>query len=135
VSLSTSAVTGAAGTTVGPTGGAVGGGGGTGTASADCAATGHCLGGDLPAVPQVNDIQTAGNNYMAAINGAPIVQAFGNIAASIPSGTCPAPHFTIWNHEFVMDAGCDIFNQVSAVLSAICLIVYVIMGARILMSA
>jgi hypothetical protein len=139
VAASVGVVAGGAGTTTTPTGGAVGG-SGSGTAptapvSKDCAFLGTCVPTDLPAVPEVNDVQTAGNNYMAAINSAPLVQAFSNISASIPAGTCPAPSFTIWGHEFTMDASCVIFNQLSAVLSAICLICYVIMGARILMSA
>jgi hypothetical protein len=72
---------------------------------------------------------------MSAITSAPIVQAFSNIGAALPSGTCPAPQFTIWGHTYTMDAACNIFDQVSAVLSAICLIVYTIFAVRVFMSA
>jgi hypothetical protein len=89
----------------------------------------------LPVAPGVDSVQTSATNYIAAIRSAPVVAAFANIAASIPSGTCPAPQFTIWGHTFTMSAACSIFDQVSTILSAICLIVYSIISVRVLMSA
>jgi hypothetical protein len=113
------------------------GGAATGTGDMDCAFSNNCAVPAFPAAPANNTIAASGASYMAAVEATPIVEAFANIGASIPGGSCPAPQFTIWSHTFTMDQACTIFNTsgVAAALSAICLIVYTVMGARILMSA
>jgi hypothetical protein len=123
--------------------GSSGAGAGTGTGAAaapgpvskDCGFLGSCAPGDLPAIPTVNTVQQAGTNYMSAINGAPIVQAFGNLSASMPTGSCPAPTMALFGKTFVMDAHCTLFNSLSGTIGAIMMVVYLVLGARILMSA
>jgi hypothetical protein len=136
----TATTTGGAGASGTPTGAPASGGSGSGVGPAgatsqDCAFGGTCTDGTLPSTPAVDSVQTATTSYIAAIRSAPIVTAVANIGASIPSGTCPAPQFTIWGRTFTMDAACSIFDTVSSILSAICLIVYTVMSVRVFMSA
>jgi hypothetical protein len=89
----------------------------------------------MPATPTVNTVQQSASTYMAAVQNAPVVAAFRNIAAAVPAGTCPAPTFTLFSHMYTFDATCTLMASISGILEAVMLIAFTLMGARILMSA
>jgi hypothetical protein len=110
------------------------GAGGPGATGCD-PTTGSCVDPGVPAIPTNDTVQSSVSTYMAAVQATPIVVAFGNLSAAIPSGTCPAPTLHLLGKDYVMDSGCTLWASVSGILSAVMLIAWTLMGARILMSA
>lgn len=122
-------------TGTGPTGSTTGTGAGTSSGSGDCASTNSCTSGTVPTYPDVPTIESSTNAYLTALRSTPIVAALSGISAAIPAGTCPAPTITLFGHSFTLDAQCTLFDTLATALGAIFMVVYTIVGIKILMSA
>jgi len=103
----------------------------------DCGATGVSCSGDgtTPALPGEPTIAQATQTYTSALGQVPIVAAVSNIAASVPSGQCPTATLAVFGHEFVMDAQCTLWGQLSPLLGVCFLAMWTFIGVRIVMSA
>ena len=106
-------------------------------ANGDCGASGVNCSGDstVPTLPQEPTIAQSTQTYTSALNSVPIVAAVSNIAASVPSGECPTATISVFGHDFVMDAQCTMWAQLSPLLSLCFLAMWTLIGVRILMSA
>jgi hypothetical protein len=111
------------------------GGSGPGLPSGDCGATGIACSGSVPTIPDADSIGTTTTNYMQALGSVPIVSAVSGIGAAIPSGECPTGTFDAFDHTFVIDAQCTMWDTVGSLIQLVMLAAWALIGARILLSA
>jgi hypothetical protein len=125
----------------GGTGSGSGSGTGTGStpsaANGDCGATGVSCSGDgaTPGLPNEPTIAQSTQTYTSLLSQVPVVAAVSNIAASVPSGQCPTGTMSLFGHEFVMDAQCTLWSDLTPLLGACFLAMWTFIGVRIVMSA
>lgn len=128
------------GANVGSAGGTSGGTSGGSTpnaANGDCGASGVNCPGDstVPTLPDEPTIGQSTQTYATSLSQVPIVAAVAGIAGAVPAGECPTATFSLFGHEFVMDAQCTLWADLTPVLSAVFLAMWSFCGVRILMSA
>lgn len=117
--------------------GTSGSGSGASAANGDCGATGVNCAGDstVPTLPTQQTIAQSTSDYVGSLSSVPIVASVSNIASAIPSGTCPTATLSVFGHSYQLDEQCTLYNSISAVLSAVFLAMWALLGVRILMSA
>jgi hypothetical protein len=86
-------------------------------------------------LPTQQGVAATGTGYMSVISNAPIVLAFANISASIPSGSCPSTTITVFGKAVPFESFCTLWASVAGYVTTVMLIAWVLMGAKILMSA
>lgn len=105
---------------------------------------GECEGGETcgEGVPELEDVGTmteALQAFWADLQAVPIIEAVTGIAPSFGSGSCPTWSDSVsvygesWDVDFSMI--CTTWDDVSPVLSLICLVFFGLVAVRILMSA
>jgi hypothetical protein len=128
------------------TGNGTGTGSGTGTGAGDCDPTAtnylDCIlgePGEAPGHPQ-GDAQSFGeaaSNFSEGVSATPIGQLATSLVSVIPAsgGQCPTPGFEIFGQHFDIDMHCTLYAQVAGMLSALMIVVYSIIGIRIILSS
>lgn len=114
-----------------------GGGSQPNAANGDCGAAGVNCAGDstVPTLPTEPTIAQSTQTYTNGLAQVPIVAAVSNIAASVPAGVCPTATISVFGHDFVMDAQCTMWDQLSPLLSLCFLAMWTFIGVRIVMTA
>lgn len=95
----------------------------------DCSVTG----------PELGEVCTFGEcaaDFYDRVTSAPLVAAVLGVGAAMPSGTCPNWTLSAFESDYSLSAPmCDIWEQVSPVLSAIFLVIWAWVATRIVLSA
>lgn len=108
--------------------------------SGDGEGEGEGEGGDPGAVglPELEEGQSVGSTaggFFAEASQAPIVAALSGLGASVPGGSCPTYAVEIFDHSYSVNPMCDYWEDFAGILSAVMLVGWGLLAARILFTA
>lgn len=118
--------------------GATGGtGSGSGSGSDNGCPEGDCTGvGEGAEMGEVCTFQECTQEFFNRVKAAPLVEGVLTAGASMPTGSCPNWTLEAFNEDYLLSAPmCEIWDEVSPLLSAIFLVIWAWVATRIVLSA
>lgn len=92
--------------------------------------------GTLPgANEELDSFAALTQGFMNRVGDAPLLASVSSWGASLPAGVCPAPEFELFDREMSFSVMCDIWESLAPMLSAAFLVMWGVLGARIVLSA
>lgn len=126
-------------TTVTTGGAASGSDQGVETGGDDEAPDGCADGGCEGTVPELGEVQTfegATSAFMGRVGEAPIVASVADLGDALPAGACPSWTIDVFDREISLSAPmCTIWDSVAGLLSAVMLVAWGLLAARIVLTA
>ncbi len=90
-------------------------------------------GGDLE---ELDSFGTMTQGFIDRIAAAPLVASVANLGSSLPAGACPDWTLTMFDREISLSAPmCTIWGEIAGILSAVMLVAWGLLAARIVLSA
>lgn len=82
------------------------------------------------------DLDCSLSELWGELNSVPLIQAFSNIGASLPTGSqCPKPVFEVFGTQIQMTTHCDLYDQVAPILSACFRFMWAFLAVVVLLKA
>jgi hypothetical protein len=129
------------------TGSGSGSGAGTGTGTGiGKAGDGSCIAADqgsagcsgaMPALEDLDSFQVMTQAFIHQVQGAPLLTVVADIGSQIPAGECPRPTLDLafLHTSLAFNAMCDLWEQISVAITAVMLVIWGVMGVKIVLSA
>lgn len=110
---------------------------GDGLGDLECPAGMDCS-GDLPGsdLEELDSYQAITQNFWNRVNDSPLLGGLSTLGDSMPDGECPATNSVeIFEQDYDFSILCDMWEDVSPVLSLVILAIWCLLAIRILLSA
>lgn len=103
---------------------------GNGCPDDDCSGVGPVLD------TEVCEFGECAQEFLSRVQGSPLLSSVSSAGSSVPTGSCPSINISMFGETMSLSQPmCDLWTDISSILSALMLIVYAWMGTRIVLSA